>query len=185
MKTLFYALAFALLAPLALASITKEGVTMPGTHQVGEVELVLNGVGVRRATFLKVRVYVGGFYLERKSSSPEEFLNFTSPKYISMHFVRNVKASDLTGAWNDGFKAALGEAGAEALSAERQKLNELMTDIKRGEAMNFTFFQDHVIVEMPGKAPARIDGEQFSRGLLSVWFINPMDQDLTNGLLGL
>lgn len=179
------ALSFLFISTLALGSVTQEGVTFPKSHTIGEHELVLNGVGVRRATFLRVRVYAGGFYLERKSSKPSEFLSFEGPKYIRMHFLRNVKTSDLTGAWNDGFKAALGEAQAEKLSAQRNKLNEMMEDLGRGEEMNFTFHQDHVLVEIKGKPAQRIDGAEFSRGLLSVWFINPMDEGLTNGLLGL
>jgi len=162
-----------------------EGVRFEATMNIADQDLVLNGIGVRRATFLKVRVYVGGLYLERKSSQPSEFLAFTTPKYINMHFLRAVKKADLTGAWDEGFVAALGNDKAQTLSAERAQLNELMVDLKRDETMNFTFLNDRVLVEVQNRPAVEIQGSEFSRGLLSVWFLNPRDEGLTNGLLGL
>jgi hypothetical protein len=162
-----------------------EGVRFEPTMNIADQDLVLNGIGVRRATFLKVRVYVGGLYLERKSSTPSEFLAFSTPKYINMHFLRAVKKADLTSAWDEGFVAALGNDKAQTLTAERARLNDLMVDLKRDETMNFTFLNDRVLVEIQNRPAVEILGSEFSRGLLSVWFLNPRDEGLTNGLLGL
>ena len=46
---------------------TLDGITMPDTATVGGKDLQLNGLGTRKATFLKVKVYVMGLYLEKKS----------------------------------------------------------------------------------------------------------------------
>src|SRR5207247_9289332 len=46
------------------------GVTLPDRIQVDSRTLVLNGMGLREATFLKVDVYVAGLYLETTSSDP-------------------------------------------------------------------------------------------------------------------
>jgi hypothetical protein len=186
MKSLFVAMTlFFSLTLQAQEARVVEDVRFEPTMKVKDQELVLNGIGVRRATFLKVRVYVGGLYLERPSSKPSEFLSFSGPKYINMHFLRSVKKADLTGAWDEGFEAALGKEKAQALTSERAKLNELMVDLKRDEKMNFTFLNDRVLVEVQDRAPVEILGSDFSRGLLSVWFLNPRDEGLTNGLLGL
>lgn len=185
MKSLMMTFLTLLFTMSASASTTVEGVAFADTHQVGEHKLVLNGIGVRKATIFNVRVYVGGFYLAQKSSNPEQFLATETPKYITMHFLRNVDKSDLTGAWDEGFESVLSAEKNQALKAQRDQLNQLMVDLKKGETMNFTFTKDAVAVEVQGRAPQVIEGGEFSRSLLSVWFINPRDKGLTNGLLGL
>lgn len=162
-----------------------EDVRFEPTIKVADQDLVLNGIGVRKATFLKVRVYVGALYLERTSTNPTEFLAFPGAKYITMHFLRGVKKADLTGAWDEGFVAALGKEQAQTLMSQRARLNELMVDLKKTETMNFTFLSDKVVVEVQNRAPVEIEGAEFSKGLLSVWFLNPRDEGLTKGLLGL
>jgi len=42
-----------------------DGVTLPDTMQLDGSELVLNGMGTRKATMFKVKVYVMGLYLTR------------------------------------------------------------------------------------------------------------------------
>ena len=43
------------------------GVKVPDSVKAGGTDLVLNGLGIRKATFLKVKVYVAGLYLPQKS----------------------------------------------------------------------------------------------------------------------
>ena len=56
-----------LLISLNLYSATQNKVTMPDTISIKGADLVLNGLGTRKATWLRVKVYVGGLYLEKKS----------------------------------------------------------------------------------------------------------------------
>ena len=46
------------------------GVTMPDEYKLGGDTLVLNGLGARFATMLKVEVYVAGLYLKERSHDP-------------------------------------------------------------------------------------------------------------------
>lgn len=61
----FLSLMFAFANPAAAG--TKAGVTMRDTVTVANKQLVLNGMGLREATFLNIDVYVAGLYVDRKS----------------------------------------------------------------------------------------------------------------------
>ncbi len=74
------------LAALSLAgpAVAGElaGVTLPDQVTVESRTLVLNGMGLREATFLKVDVYVAGLYLERKSSAADEIVSSDQAKRL-------------------------------------------------------------------------------------------------------
>jgi hypothetical protein len=72
------------------------GVSAPDSTKVANADLVLNGLGIRKATFLKVKVYVAGLYLPQKSTDPAQILSANAPWQLSLHFVRDVRFSPLT-----------------------------------------------------------------------------------------
>ena len=78
-----------------------QGVTLPDTATVAGKRLVLNGMGMRQATFLKVDVYVAGLYLEQPSSDPGLILQSKQTKQIVLKFVRDVGRGDIVKAWNE------------------------------------------------------------------------------------
>jgi hypothetical protein len=67
--------------------------------------LVLNGLGLRQATALKVSVYVAALYVPRASTDANAIIGASTPEQLILHFVRNVSRSDLTKAWDEGFAA--------------------------------------------------------------------------------
>src|SRR2546428_6400950 len=86
------------------------GVTLPDQIQVDSRTLVLNGMGLREATFLKVDVYVAGLYLETKSSDPGAIIHSDQAKRLVMKFVRAVGRKDLVKAWDESFEESAGAA---------------------------------------------------------------------------
>ncbi|HIO69080.1 MAG TPA: hypothetical protein EYG58_00830, partial [Nitrospirales bacterium] len=76
----------------AASAAELAGITMPESISVGEKTLVLNGLGLREATFLKFDVFVGGLYLEQKTHDPNKIIQSQQMKQVAMHFVRNVDA---------------------------------------------------------------------------------------------
>ena len=96
-------LAFALILSLNVSAATKANVTMPDTMKVAGKALVLNGQGIRKATFFGIKVYVGGLYLEKKSKDYSEFKDTNKVKHITMTFVRDVDADKIRSGWTDGF----------------------------------------------------------------------------------
>ncbi len=72
------ALAMVLVTLMTLSPVraaTLSGVNMPDQKTVNGKTLVLNGLGMRTATFLKVKVYVIGLYLESKSSDDKAIIS--------------------------------------------------------------------------------------------------------------
>lgn len=178
-------LSFLLLAlSLNLSAATLDGITFSDTTKVDGKDLVLNGVGIRKATFLKVKVYYGGLYLEQKTKDPNAFLNTPAPKQIVMHFVRDVEAPKLTDAFNEGMEAA--NKNHATFKPQMDKLNSLVHDVVKNDQFIITFFNDGVLFTTTKKKTAdKIMGADFSRALLSIWFNNARDEGLRSGLLGL
>ncbi|CBW25350.1 putative exported protein [Halobacteriovorax marinus SJ] len=170
---------------LSISAATQDGITLPDTVKLSGKELVLNGLGTRKATWLGIKVYVGGLYMQKKSSDYKTFLNDQSPKQIIMEFVRDVDADDLIGGWKDAFKNSVKADDMPKLKDRIEKFYTYFTDIKKGQKMTFNFLADGVESTINGKALEKINGADFSKAMLSVWFINATDKGLKDGLLGL
>lgn len=176
----------AVLLPAALVAGELEGVTLPDTVTVEGKELVLNGLGLREATFLKVDVYVAGLYLESKSSDPKEIIESEQVKRIHMHFVyKKVKPAKLIAAWDEGFENNAGK-DLDAVKDRLAKLNSWMTEIVKGQTMVFTYVPGKgTMVEVAGEEKGVIEGDDFARALWSVWFgPEPPNPELKEGMLG-
>ncbi len=178
-------LIFFLIFLTSVQPATKEKVTMSDTMTLKKVPLVLNGLGVRKATWLKVRVYVGGLYLREKSKDHQKVLGMKYPKFIRMSFVRSVSGKNIKGGWTEAFQAALNENEYETLTPKITQLNNMMGDVKKGQDIELSFLKKGVEVVFNGQKKGLISGTKFSRALLSVWFINARDKGLRDGLLGL
>jgi hypothetical protein len=146
-------------------------------------ELVLNGIGIRKATFLKIKVYYGGLYLEQKSKDPEAFLKTSAPKQIVMQFVREVDAKKLREAFLEGMEAA--NKNHASFKAQMDKFNSYIVNVVKNDQFTISFLNDGVIFSVNGKISEKIPGTDFSHALLSIWLINPRDEGLRSGLLGL
>jgi hypothetical protein len=66
--------------------------------------LSLNGLGLRRATFLKVRVYVAALYTTTALSEPNSILTSRTPDELILEFVRDVSVDNIRSTWKEGFE---------------------------------------------------------------------------------
>jgi hypothetical protein len=180
MKKLFVMIVFSFSLPIYAA--TLDGINFADKSIVEGKELLLNGIGIRKATFLKVKVYYGALYLEQKSKETNVFLANSSPKQIVMHFVRDVEAKKLRDAFTEGMEAA--NSNHATFKTQLDKFNSFVTDVVKNDIMIISFLADGVTLTSKGKAFEKITGADFSRALLSIWFVNPRDENLRNGLLG-
>ena len=173
------------LVSLNVSALTVDSITFDDKTTVDSKELVLNGVGIRKATFLKIKVYYGGLYITAKTDNAFKFLTTTDPKQIVMHFVRDVGVKDLKKAYSEGFESAnKAKDTYKELLPKLEAFNNLLSDVTKGERMVVTFHADGVTLNFKGKVSEKVTGTDFSQALLSVWFINPLDENLSNGLLG-
>jgi hypothetical protein len=170
-----------LLAAAPAASAELAGVSLPDTAEASGTTLVLNGLGLREATALKVDVYVAGLYVETKSSEPEPILTPTAAKRVVMRFVRSVGKDDLQKAWTEGFHKS-----AKGKDAGLDQLNAAMADVKKGDEIALTYLPaTGVTVTVKGRDAATIPGEDFQRALFSIWLgPDPPNAGLREGMLG-
>ncbi len=160
------------------------GVSFPDQAQVEGSNLTLNGLGLRLATMLKVKVYVAALYVAKASSDPNAILGSTAPTELILQFVRDVGASDLRKGWEEGFeKNAKGQL--PALKDRIATFNGWMTDVKSGEKLTFVHQPGTgVQVTVNGGVKGTIKGDDFARALLSIWLGDPPNAEIKAGLLG-
>jgi hypothetical protein len=61
------------LSPARAAEL--QGVSMPDQQDVAGIRLILNGIGLRTYSILRIRIYVAGLYLERPNHDAQATLN--------------------------------------------------------------------------------------------------------------
>jgi hypothetical protein len=94
--------------------------------------LGLNGLGIRKATMLKVHVYVAGLYLGEKTSEASAILGSDQPWQLALRFVRGVDAGDIRDAFSEGFTHAA-DGNAESLQPRVDAPNAMVVDFKEGQ----------------------------------------------------
>jgi hypothetical protein len=171
-----------LIAVAAVHAATLAGVTLPDTVTVDGTTLVLNGMGLRQATVLRVKAYVGGLYLEQRTSDGATVINSPQVKRVTMKFLRDINRGQLASGWADELrKVASGSAGDRIA-----QFTSLIPDVKNGDRMSFTWRPGKGIeVALNGKARGSVPGDDFARTLFTVWFgPKPGNENLKRGMLG-
>jgi hypothetical protein len=181
------ALAGVLLAATAGTARGAEckGIEFPQHLRLDGSDLALNGLGMRKATFLKVNVYVAALYVVRPSHDARALLDSTGPDQLILHFVRSVGVDDLRKGWGEGF-ARNAQAELPALQARIAQLQAWMSDVKAGQRLSFVRRPGAgVQVDVNGTVKGVIAGDDFSRAFLSIWLgAMPPNAELKDGLLG-
>jgi len=186
-RLLVWVAALAAHAALATPTFGAEcnGVTAPDTVTVGGSDLVLNGMGIRRATLLQAKIYVGSLYLPEKSKDGGHILATDRPWHLVLRFVRDVDLSDMRDALEVGLSKAAGDK-LVALSQSIETLKASKVDFKKGQYLSFTSDPTNgVAVDVNGAGGPTIRGADFSLALLSMWIgAETRDAGLKAGLLG-
>jgi hypothetical protein len=165
-----------------LLAAELEGIQFADKVKLDNKDLVLNGIGIRKATFLKIKVYYGALYLENKTKDPQTFLSSNSPKQIVMHFVREVDAKKIKETFSEGLEAA--NKNTASVKAQMDAFTAQLQDMNKGDILVINFSADGVTPVIKGKVGTKVASAEFSHALLNIWFVNPKDENLKNGLLG-
>ena len=181
--TLWLLLGVGVTGPAAAGELA--GVTLPDQITVDSGTLLLNGMGLREATWLKVDVYVAGLYLETKSSDPEAIVRSEQTKRLVMRFVRSVDRDALLKGWREGFEKSAGPSAA-ALRDRIATFESWVTNMPKGESMSLTYLPGTgVQVEIEGEAKGTVPGADFAQALFRIWLgPSPPNPGLKEGLLG-
>jgi hypothetical protein len=174
---------FVLVSMFQLDAASLAGVTLPDTEQVGSTKLVLNGLGLR--TKYMVKVYVGGLYLEQKSSDPNAIIKSDAPKQIVMKFLHGASKSQMSDAFNESFKDNTPEA-LKTMKADIDRLLAAIDPVNVGDQMVFTYVPGTgTTYALNGKEKLTIAGPAFGQVLFSVWLgPKPPNANLKTGMLG-
>lgn len=169
----------------ARADVECGGVKLPETVAGPGKKLVLNGAGIRRATFLNVHVYVAGLYLEQPTRDLAQIFALSRSKEITLHFVRDVSRKEMLDAIREGLD---NNAGAQRTAAEKhlQSFERYLPDLKSGTRLTLAYQPQHGLeVRQNGKLLGVEKDDQFANLLFHVWLgPKPPDADLKAGLLG-
>ena len=184
-RAVLVAVVLVVVATGAVWSAELADVTMPDEVTVSGKTLVLNGMGVRKK--LWVKVYVGGLYLESKTTDASEAADPTTAKRMVMHFLTNkAKKGKMDSSWDEGFANNAPEATA-SLGSEIETFKGYFGDMKVGDVVEMTWVPgEGTTVVLNGEEQGVIEGETFAEALFKVWVgPKPPTEDLRAGLLGL
>jgi Chalcone isomerase-like len=161
------------------------GIDFPDHIQLDGRELTLNGLGVRKATFLKVNVYVAALYVAHSSQDPAVLIDSRDEQEMLLQFVRGVGAGDLTKGWSEGFARSAG-AQLPVLQGRIAMLNHWMSDVETGQRLLFVRRPGSGIqVSINGAVKGTIEGDDFARAFIAIWLgAAPPNPQLKSGLLG-
>ena len=178
-----FAVSSLFLAARPLAARELAGVNLPDTLSAGEKTLKLNGLGLRKTAIFKV--YVGGLYLEAPSKDAAAIVAADAGKAVRMHFLRDLKKTQLTEGFSEGFEANAKEKAASQ-KASIDKMLALVPDVKEGETLSFVYVPGKGTTLYAGdKALGTFEGKDFADAVFSIWLgPKPPSEDLKKGMLG-
>jgi len=162
-----------------------KGVNFPDQVEVGGADLTLNGLGVQKATFLKVDVYVAALYVTATSRDPNPLINSDAPQELILHFLRNVDVGDVRKEWSRDFVHVAPDRPI-SLMQRVATLNTWLSDMSSNERLTFIRQPGAGIeVIVNGVIKGTIPGDDFSRAFISIWLgAAPPSPGLRRGLLG-
>jgi hypothetical protein len=176
---------FLALFSLNLLAAQMAGINFPGNQKYQGKELILNGLGMREATWFKVDVYVGALYLENKSKSADSIIFSSGNKKLIMHFVRDVDREKVVDSYRKAFKKVIGKNDPRQLGL-MEKFVSKMEEMKVGKTMTLGFHGETIELYINGNLKGSMKDKAFGQTLLKIWFgANPPNQGLKDGMLGL
>jgi hypothetical protein len=169
----------------AAASRECDGASFPEHIQAGGETLTLNGLGLRKATFFNIKVYVGALYLAHPTADAQAILTSRGPLELELRFVFHATAGQMRSAWQEGFeKSAPREL--PRLQSRIGRLQSWMTGVGSGQRMTFLRVPGIGIeYALDGVPRGTIAGDDFATAFLAIWLgPSPPNPGLRTGLLG-
>lgn len=186
MKQVVPVFAAFLLSVLSAGASAAEvhGVKMPDAITLEAKTLKLNGIGVRTKTFLGIKVYVAGLYLEARSNNPDQIIAVDAVRRLRIQMTHNASRDKVIAEFREGI-----EHNAKDPVSLKDRLEKFLRAIPKlndGQALSITY--------VPGKGTSivatdgievTVPGKDFADAVLAAWLgKNPLDDDLKKQLLG-
>jgi hypothetical protein len=185
-RTALFIAAVGWLTPAASA-VTLSGMTLPDSYSVSGQSLVLNGMGLRTLTFLRIRAYVAGLYLAHPSHDAQQILASPDTKVLILKFIRSGSKERVQGEYRAGEAKNCGNGGCNpADQADFERLVASAPAVQAGDTSTFVFTAKGVQVFANDRMIGDYANRDLARQLLA-GFIgdHPPSQALRRQLLGL
>ncbi len=173
-----------LAGPGRAASIS--GYSLPDTYPLGGQTLVLNGLGIRTLTILRVKVYVAGLYLAQRSRDARAILAAPGPKVIVMQFLHKASKEDVEKQYREGEAKNCGHG--ECNPSDKDDFERLITltpGAAVGDTLTYICTQRGLRVLFNTKPVADIANPGLATRILAGFIGNyPPSDDLKAHLLG-
>jgi hypothetical protein len=180
------ALAVLLLSIPAAFALEIEGVKVPPQSSVNGQSLTLNGAGLRTVTiaFIPIKAYVAAFYTPAPLKSEEGVLASPGPLQFTFTFLKSVSQTQAVNAWQSQIQASMTYT-YPGIEKDRTAFIGMFGAINQGGTEMIQLVGSETQVYDNGKLKGTIQGRDFQKAFLSVWFgSNPVQQDLKAALLG-
>jgi Chalcone isomerase-like len=167
------------------SSATIDGVTMPDVRMVGGRQLVLNGMGIRTYSFLGIRIYIAGLYLEQRSNHAEAILRSPETKLIDIRFLRDVDAEDGQKSWRTGFANNCQPPSCSLNQADVERFISQVPTVHQGDQSMLLFTSKGAVVTFNGRTMGDINDPHFTYVMLRTFLgPAPSSPQLKRALLG-
>jgi hypothetical protein len=163
------------------------GVTFPGEKQIAGTTLKLNGVALRKALMV-VKVFAGGFYLEKPTHDAREAIESEQVKHLHLHYLTGKATAKKLRA---GFIEAMEAANPpELIEKHRQEIDRfaswLDTDMKPGSISESTYIPGQgLTLWVTGEKKGTLQDKEFIRMYYRYCVGEKADKRLRKGYLGL
>lgn len=170
--------------PLTLLASESELARMPETVTVGDQQLLLNGKTVHTVSFLKIKAFAAGLYLEARTGNYMQLVKSSQVKHIRVRFLRNVGKDRLARTWSKQIRESC-QSHCDELMASTTRLGEAFEDLTSGDLLEFTIYPDRLSISVKGQLKDSIPSAPLAAAMLDVWVgPNPMSEDIKKDLLG-
>ena len=173
-------------APGIARARTFDDVTMPDRIVVDGQPLLLNGMGVRSFTILRVHGYVAGLYVPQPGRDPQAILAASGTKVLRIQYVHAASIERVRDEVRTGRAVNCAAGCPKADAAAFAQLFDTVRAVRAGDTSTYVFRPDGVRVLFNDKPVAVIASPDFARRMLGGMIgAHPPTVALRDGLLGI
>lgn len=175
---------------LALGTLSQASATSASTIEstvadearIGDLELTLYSTAVKKATFMKVKVYAVGLYVNRTVLDPDQLSDPRRTKAFVLTFLRDVERKKLAECFLNDFRRACDNACEASLTAQAEATAGRLPDIAEGDRITYLLLEDEVHVLVNDLPIGQLEGETASRVVLDAFIGERAPADLRRDL---
>lgn len=170
--------------PSTLFASDSELTKMPETLTVGGTSLRLNGQTVHTVSFLRIKAFAVGLYLETGSDNYMQLVTSAQVKHIRARFFRSVGKERLARTWSKQIRESC-QSHCNELATVTERLEQAFEDVSSGDLLEFTVYPNRLSISVRGQLKDSIPSAAMAAAMLAAWIgPRPLDEEVRSELLG-